>query len=314
MRRWLTLFLLGMAAPLAAAGPADLAGSWVMSAEGRPLVILDVERDPTAPEGWRVADHGRVADIDASGNVSNVRMDVHTHHYRVIAATPDRIDVEQDGPDRTRFVLRGIGDGLATWQPAVFRAPPFLYVRVAPPVTLGSFDPARHYVVDRPYPDNPAMKTLFDADQAARDAGAKIDWKTVWPADAARRRATQALLDRGELLSGTDFWEAAFVFQHGDSPADFLKAHALAIIAAARGRPDATWIAAATLDRYLQRIGQKQVYGTQFTRPPGGPTTQEPYDRTLMSDALRIATGVPDQAGQEDQKQAFERMFAPAGR
>jgi hypothetical protein len=28
---------------------------------------------------------------------------------------------------------------------------------------------------------------------------------------------------------------------------------------------DARWIAAATLDRYLQRIGQPQVFGTQFS-------------------------------------------------
>jgi hypothetical protein len=76
--------------------------------------------------------------------------------------------------------------------------------------------------------------------------------------------------------------------------------------AIARGRPDATWIAAATLDRYLQNIGQPQVYGTQFSTPPGRPTTQEPFNRTLIADRLRIILGVPPLADQEAQRARFE--------
>ncbi|MEG3177425.1 hypothetical protein U1872_14375 [Sphingomonas sp. RB3P16] len=148
---------------------------------------------------------------------------------------------------------------------------------------------------------NPEMTALFDADQKARDTPATIDWKILWPADRARRARTQVLLDTGALHSGDDFYHAAYLFQHGETPADFLKAHTLAVIAAARGKPQAVWIAAATLDRYLQRIGQPQVYGTQFQRAPGHAWTQEPYQRDLLSDALRQATNVPmlvDQAKQ----------------
>ena len=36
------------------------------------------------------------------------------------------------------------------------------------------------------------------------------------------------------------------------------------------------------------------------------PVTQDPYDRTIISDGLRRAMGVPDQAGQEQQRQWFE--------
>ncbi len=79
-------------------------------------------------------------------------------------------------------------------------------------------------------------------------------------------------------------------------------AHTFAVIAAARGRPDAAWIAAATLDRYLHSIGQKQVYGTQYSLPKGQPPTQEPYDRVLVSDPLRMALGVPPVAAQEQQR------------
>jgi hypothetical protein len=66
----------------------------------------------------------------------------------------------------------------------------------------------------------------------------------------------------------------------------------------------AIWIAAATLDRYLQNIGQKQIFGTQFlTHSQNDPEgwTQEPYDRTLISDALWDQLGVPAQKVQEEQ-------------
>jgi hypothetical protein len=74
------------------------------------------------------------------------------------------------------------------------------------------------------------------------------------------------------------------------------------MVAMARGNADAIWIASATLDRYLQAIGKPQVYGTQFLGKPGGKSTQEPYDRALVSDALRRQLGVPSLAEQEKQR------------
>ncbi|GGE93861.1 hypothetical protein [Sphingomonas prati] len=144
---------------------------------------------------------------------------------------------------------------------------------------------------------NNEMTAIFDADQAARKV-AKIDWRVVGEADRSRRVRTQAMLDAGQLRSADDYYHAAFVFQHGDLPDDYLKAHALAIVAAARGKSEAAWIAAATLDRYLQHIGQPQIYGTQFLRHGDGDWTQEPYRRDLLSDPLREATGVPPIAKQ----------------
>jgi hypothetical protein len=84
----------------------------------------------------------------------------------------------------------------------------------------------------------------------------------------------------------------------------------LATVAVARGRRDATWIAAATLDRYLQAIGRPQVFGTQFTTRDGR-TTQEPYDRALVPDALRGAMGVPPQSEQEKRRAEIEASQAP---
>ncbi len=152
---------------------------------------------------------------------------------------------------------------------------------------------------------NSEMTALFKADQAARTGPGEIDWEVVAREDAVRRARTKALLDSGALNSGDDYWHAAFVFQHGGDADSYLLAHTLATVAIARGRPDATWIAAASLDRYLQEIGQKQIYGTQYSLPAGGEATQEPYDRALVSDALRKALGVPGQAEQEKRRADF---------
>lgn len=153
---------------------------------------------------------------------------------------------------------------------------------------------------------NVEMTAIYNADQAARKEP-KIDWPVVREADRRRRIRAQALLDSGQLNSADDFYHAAFVFQHGDLAEDCLKAHALAVVAAARGKPEAAWIAAATLDRYLQRIGQPQIYGTQFLRHDDKAWTQEPYRRDLLSDALREATGVPPIAKQEERLKDMAR-------
>ena len=88
-----------------------------------------------------------------------------------------------------------------------------------------------------------------------------------------------------------------------------LLAHTLAMVALKKGRPDAIWIAAATLDRYLQNIGKPQIYGTQFQTPNGpGRTTQEPYDRATVSDALRDELDVPALKDQDAQRAGYDQL------
>lgn len=181
---------------------------------------------------------------------------------------------------------------------------PFDFVREQaeglPP--LGPWDAGRVYTRGITRPTNAEMTAIFNADQADRQTE-RIDWSIVGPADKKRQARTQQLLDAGALQSGDDFYHAAFIFQHGSASGDYLKAHLLAMIAAARGNVGAVWIASATLDRYLQAIGKPQVLGTQFMIPEGAPATQEPYDRSLMSDAMRKALHVPTMAEQERRRQ-----------
>jgi hypothetical protein len=155
-------------------------------------------------------------------------------------------------------------------------------------------------------PVNAEMTRLFDADQAARKDGFDGDWDRIEAEDAQRRARTGVLIAAGALRSGTDFYHAAYIYQHGGEPDDYLKAHVLATSAVAKGRVDAAWIAAATLDRYLKAIGRSQIYGTQY-RVRDGVATQEPYDRALVPDALRAVAGVPLLAEQETERAELER-------
>ena len=151
-----------------------------------------------------------------------------------------------------------------------------------------------------PVADNPALTALFNADQKARK-GSIPDLKEglmMALADAERREEVRAMLDRGEVRSGGDYWRAGFIFQHGDRPDDFLLAHTLATAALSLGEQDGAWLAAASLDRYLAATDRPQIYGTQFIAIPGQPTTQTALDRDLLTDAIRKATRVPPLAEQ----------------
>jgi hypothetical protein len=173
--------------------------------------------------------------------------------------------------------------------------------------------PATDWALSKNYSDedsavsNSEMQRIFEDDQKVRQPGVRIDWTKVSKSDAERREATQKLLTNGQLHTGEDFERAAFLFQHGSTPDDYLLAHTLAMIAIKKGRDSALWIATATLDRYLHSMHQPQIYGTQFSWSTAtAPTTQEPYNRALISDALRRQLGVPSQAAQEDQRKQYD--------
>jgi hypothetical protein len=156
--------------------------------------------------------------------------------------------------------------------------------------------------------DSAEMRRIFDADQADRQVNIAamtrqqlLDWlNKVGPRDAQRRKQVRDLMARGALQTGHDFDEAAFVFQHGDNPNDYLLAHTLAIVAVTKGSSKSRWIAAATLDRYLQAVKEPQIFGTQYRKPDRSDKfTQEPYNRQLVPDALRLDMCVSAQASQQ---------------
>jgi hypothetical protein len=156
--------------------------------------------------------------------------------------------------------------------------------------------------------DSPEMQRIFDEDQADRqinmaamNSEQRLEWvNKIGPRDGRRREQVKDLISHGALHTGEDFDRAALIFQHGEQGDDFLLAHTLAVVAVAKGSAKSRWIAAATLDRYLQKIQRPQIYGTQYFIGPskGDQFTQEPYDHQLVPDALRADMCVQDQAAQ----------------
>lgn len=135
-----------------------------------------------------------------------------------------------------------------------------------------------------------------------------------------RQADLRAMLAAGEIQSGDDFRDAAFIFQHSDEAKDCLFAHILAMEAVAHGTTSARFIEAATLDRYLQFTQQPQVFGTQYITdrsvPLRGSTSGlplpfgrklEPYDASLLSDSVRSDFCVPSVAQQKQNIVLFNR-------
>lgn len=146
-------------------------------------------------------------------------------------------------------------------------------------------------------PVSAELRALYEADQKARTG---VDFGKLTPAeidalasgDEQRRARVLELARAGALATAADQFHAAMVLQHGDDPSHFLLAHVLATAAAISGHDAGKWLSAAALDRYLQRSGAPQVFGTQFQRP-GAAWTLEPLDAELLPDAVRAAFGVP---------------------
>src|SRR5579864_3350662 len=74
---------------------------------------------------------------------------------------------------------------------------------------------------------------LFLADQAAREKFearpsppvSEADVKELTDTDKQRRDRMRQIIDDGGLKTGEDYHDAAFIFQHGDAPEDYLLAH-----------------------------------------------------------------------------------------
>jgi len=180
-----------------------------------------------------------------------------------------------------------------------------------------------------------AIHQLFVEDgEDARNGISKFSEEELTARGKARQTKVRALLAAGELKTGEDFHEVAFIFQHGNNSEDCLLAHVLAMEAVLKGSDEAKWVEAATLDRYLQSIGQPQVFGTQYPldpnlahlpHPPVGSQaafrsgrTLAPYKEEFLPDSARLDFCVPALAQQKENlamfnagKRPTETMRAP---
>lgn len=145
-----------------------------------------------------------------------------------------------------------------------------------------------------PVIDNAELARMFQEDQDDRKPGLHgIDWEVVKPRDDARLERTRQLHASGSLRTGADWLHAALILQHSGEADDYLLAHEMCMAALALGEKGAGWLAAATEDRFLMRIGRKQRFGTQYE--PGdqpGKFRLAPTD-PQVTDELRSALGTP---------------------
>ena len=291
------------------------AGTWVMTLGQRVFIVLTVESHgqtfsariqapksfdlPAADSPLRYS-HIQLPITDRRSTRATVDGD----HLRIVIedpanpGQPDEFDLTLSDPEHASLQIAGVP---VAPLPLTRHAGP-------PPAPATDWDSNRTYAVQvEPTAPNVEMASIYEDDQKARQNAptSRADWNAIEKADRVRRERVTALLAAGALHTADDYRKAAFVFQHGDRSDDYLLAHTLALVAVAKGDQGATWIAAATLDRYLQSVRQPQIYGTQFVGA-GAATTQKPYNPQLISDALRTELGVPTQASQAEQLKALQ--------
>jgi hypothetical protein len=289
------------------------AGDWVLNLGKRTLMLLELK--PSEQKGLLFSGiFSRPRHFQSNGNGDSFSHIAGVVEIEPIVASGLRGDAlaftvqnPADAKDKDSYLLHVVDAGHAELRFDALATPVLHLTRVNGGAKVApDWDVSRTYSPDDDLPSSAEMKRIFDEDQKAREPGLNIDWKHVGPTDAQRREETIKLLNEDKLHSGEDFTWAAFVFQHGDTPDSYLLAHTLAMIAVRKGYGDALWIGTATLDRYLQSIKQPQIYGTQFHTSKDQPTTQEPYNRALISDAFRRQLGVPVTAAQEEQRKKYD--------
>ena len=141
---------------------------------------------------------------------------------------------------------------------------------------------------------NVELYRIVTDDQLARTGDfMKQDIREFAARDAVRLKKVKAIIEAGGLKTSGDYFNAALVAQHGETPEDFQLAHTLTLKAAELdpNNQRARWLAAAAADRELVRVGKPQRFGTQSTIHDGGIYVMNPVDPSV-TDAERAQWNV----------------------
>lgn len=119
-------------------------------------------------------------------------------------------------------------------------------------------------------PDLQAVKSArlqqLEAEDQADRSHTPIDWSVVTPRDIRRRIEVGEIFALGCFAAAADYAAAAMVYQHGDTPDHAYQAFIWSKRAVELGDSKQKWLVSAAIDRYLVRIGQMQLFATQFSR------------------------------------------------
>src|SRR5580765_223348 len=112
---------------------------------------------------------------------------------------------------------------------------------------------------------NKELELLFREDQSdSRPLGTPEQAAQTLARAAERRRQAAAILAAGGAKTAADYYNVALLYQHSEAPDDLLMAHVLSTIAGYKGDYRGRWLSAASLDKYLHRTSQPQIFGTQY--------------------------------------------------
>lgn len=114
------------------------------------------------------------------------------------------------------------------------------------------------------------LATIVKADQDDRKDWQKkppTDMTNVAKRDLARRKRIGEIFGEGCFSKAEDYAAAALVFQHGDAPEHFFQTFLWAKRAVELGDASQSRLLALGIDRYLINIGQKQLFGSQASKP-----------------------------------------------
>lgn len=314
----LSTLLLATACKSANPAPQKFGGTWTMSLGDQTFLVLALTENGdkitgtlARPSHFQVDSLGVRFSQITSDEVKEViaSATIKDDHLRFTTANP------KDQTDTSDYELAITGKDQASLKimDTPFDPWPISRVPNGSAAVFKGWDAHRSYHHEDHVVSNLEMQKIYEADQKPRQNLADLTpekWIVINREDAERRNQTAKLLADGQLHTGEDFNRAAFIFQHGSTPDDYLLAHTLAMIAVAKGDDSALWIGTATLDRYLQSVGKPQIYGTQFKT--GKDASQEPYNRNLISDSLRREMGVPSLAAQLDQQKHWIEQYKSA--
>jgi hypothetical protein len=109
-----------------------------------------------------------------------------------------------------------------------------------------------------------------------------------WQLEERQYLRVLQLIEEGQVKTGPDFLKSESIIERHTTPDAILSAHVLALDSLALGDTDARWIAAETLDHYLQSVGDRQIFGTQFSFVNSGePRSRVEIEQGVLSDSIR---------------------------
>jgi hypothetical protein len=114
---------------------------------------------------------------------------------------------------------------------------------------------------------NDELQSLYKQDRHEHANQAKVntaEYKAMRARDFQRRERVLEIVAHSVSLDAEDFFHAASIMNHGDTPEDAEHAHTLALRSSELGHRPARWLAAASYDRWLMYQGKPQKYGTNY--------------------------------------------------